>query len=120
MKKKFISALTGLFSGVCNGLFGSGGGTLAVPVMEKFGKIEAHKAHATAIAFILPLSLISGIIYFYGIEIPVKETLFACLGGLVGGFAGAKMLGKIKGRTLHIIFGVFMLLGGMRMLFGRG
>ena len=34
--KKFIPALIGIFTGFANGIFGSGGGTVAVPAMEKF------------------------------------------------------------------------------------
>ena len=117
ISKKTVSALTGLGSGLCNGLFGSGGGTVAVPCMEKLLNTQEHRAHATAIAVILPLSVLSGIIYFRGADIPVRETLFACAGGALGGFFGARLLGKINGRSLHIIFGIFMLIGGVRMLF---
>ena len=114
--KKTANAVTGLISGLCNGLFGSGGGTVAVPCMEKFSDIEEHKAHATAIAFILPLSVLSGAIYFGGTEIPVSAAVLACAGGTAGGVIGAKILGKIKGRSLHIIFGIFMLISGVRMI----
>ena len=117
-KNKFLSGLFGVITGFCNGLFGSGGGTVAVPCMEKFLDVEEHKAHATAIAIILPLSVVSGLIYFYGTDIPAKQTLIACIGGLPGGYIGAKLLGKIKGRSLHIIFGIFMLIGGVRMVMG--
>ncbi len=114
---KVISAVTGLISGVFSGLFGSGGGTVAVPAMEKFLNIREHKAHATAVAVILPLCVLSGAIYFHGTDIPAKQTLIACAGGIIGGCLGAKLLGKIKGRSLHIIFGIFMLVSGVRTLF---
>ncbi|MBQ9519764.1 MAG: sulfite exporter TauE/SafE family protein [Firmicutes bacterium] len=117
LSKKKISALTGLAAGFFGGLFGSGGGTVAVPAMEKFLSTDEHKAHATAIALILPLCVLSGAIYFYGETVPAKQTLFACAGGILGGHIGAKLLGWIKGRTLHIIFGIFMLAGGVRMIF---
>lgn len=45
--------------------FGSGGGMIAVPMLEKGGS-EAKKAHATSIAITLPLSIISGLVYFKG------------------------------------------------------
>ena len=49
-------SLIGIVTGAANGLFGAGGGTILVPALEKFLKIEAHKAHATALAAIFPLS----------------------------------------------------------------
>ena len=55
--EKFKIAVLGLVTGFANGLFGSGGGTLVVPGMQKFLKVEQHKAHATAIAIILPLTV---------------------------------------------------------------
>ncbi|MBR6400402.1 MAG: sulfite exporter TauE/SafE family protein [Firmicutes bacterium] len=115
MTKKRCAAVIGLAAGICNGLFGSGGGTIAVPCMEKFMSARAHKAHATAVALILPLSLISGIIYLYG-GIPLREIVLACAGGAAGGYIGARLLKKIKVPTLHKIFGVFMLVGGIRMI----
>lgn len=117
MRDKFIKAVSGFAAGVCNGIFGSGGGTVIVPCMEKLLKTEAHKAHATAVAVIMPLSIISGIIYFYGMPVPPRELVFACIGGFFGGMAGARLLGRINARQLHIIFGVFMLICGVRMLF---
>lgn len=117
MHKK-AAAFTGFFTGLCNGLFGSGGGTLAVPCMEKFLDIVPQKAHATAIAVILPLSVISGLIYFYGVGIPVKDVILAGTGGALGGAVGARLLGRIKEKQLHIIFGIFMIAGGVRMMLG--
>ena len=62
--KKMMALLIGLVTGFANGLFGSGGGTIAVPAMEKLLKTKTHMAHATAIAIILPLSVLSALIYW--------------------------------------------------------
>lgn len=53
----------GFVTGIINGLFGSGGGTLIVPALVFILGIEDYKAHATAISIILPLSIISTFIY---------------------------------------------------------
>ena len=108
--------ITGVFTGLANGIFGSGGGTIAVPFMERLLNINAHKSHATAIALILPLSIISATIYIFNINIPVKETIFISIGGIFGGLIGARLLPKISGRMLHIIFGIFMLLASAKMI----
>lgn len=106
----------GIITGFTNGLFGSGGGTVVVPCMEKYLNINAHKSHATAIAIILPLSILSALIYLFKADIPWAEAAVVSLGGIIGGFIGAKMLNKISGRWLHIIFGTAMLLAAGRML----
>lgn len=59
MKNKILPCIIGIITGIANGFLGSGGGTVVVPCLEKFMKTEPHKAHATAIAIILPLTVIS-------------------------------------------------------------
>jgi len=112
---KMKTALIGVVTGLANGLFGSGGGTVVVPCMEKYLNIDTHKSHATAIAVILPLSVLSAIIYVFKADVPWLETVVVSSGGIVGGFVGAKLLNKISGRWLHIIFGVAMLAAAVRM-----
>ena len=105
-------------TGFANGLFGSGGGTIVVPAMERFLAVEEHKAHATAIAVILPLSLLSLAIYLWrtGLGGVWQVALWASAGGLAGGALGAKLLPKVSGLWLHRIFGGFMLAAAVRML----
>ena len=116
MKNRVKCALIGIVTGFVNGLFGSGGGTVLVPCMEKFLKTEAQKAHASAIAVILPLSVISAIFYMGKLEVDIKSLLYVSVGGIIGGFTGAKLLGKISSKYLHIVFGVCMLAGAIRMI----
>ncbi len=109
-------SLIGLVTGFFNGLFGSGGGSILVPSFERFLKIEEHKAHSTAIAVILPLSIVSIFIYFKGTDVDLKTVFIVSLGGLLGGFIGAKYLKKIPANWLHKIFGIFMIIGAWRMI----
>ena len=105
-----------MIAGFFNGLFGSGGGSILVPSLERFLKMEEHKAHSTTIAIILPLSIVSIFIYFNGIDIDIKQVIVVSLGGILGGFIGAKYLKKIPAKWLHKIFGIFMLLGAWSLI----
>ncbi len=118
MTEKWKKAAIGLVTGFANGLFGSGGGTIVVPAMERFLQVEEHKAHATAIAVILPLSLLSLGIYLWktGLGEVWQIALWASVGGLVGGIVGAKLLSHISGIWLHRIFGAFILAAAVRMI----
>jgi len=113
MKKIIIGAL----SGFLNGLFGSGGGALAVPAMQRFLKVDTHKAHATAVAIMLPLSVVSLFVYAKNIEPNWLAIISLALSGSVGGFIGAKFLKKFSAKTLHKIFGAFMIVAAVRMIF---
>jgi uncharacterized membrane protein YfcA len=107
----------GLVVGIANGLFGAGGGTLLVPALQKFLKLDTHKSHATALAVILPLSVVSAIIYIWGVDVNWWAVLFVSAGGVVGGVIGAKLLKKLAAWWVNIIFGVFLAIGAVRMLF---
>lgn len=106
----------GFVTGTANGLFGSGGGTIAVPAMVMLLGVEEHKAHATAISIILPLTVMSIIFYITNKHIDLPLTIKVVAGGLVGGYVGAKLLGKCPTSLLRKIFGIFMILAGARML----
>ncbi len=110
------SALIGIITGLLNGFFGAGGGTILVPTMERFLKTEEHKAHATAIAVILPLCVISAFLYVRNIDVIWKTIIFVSIGGVIGGYVGARLLGKISAKWLHIIFGAFMIIAGVKMI----
>lgn len=118
MGKNWKKLVIGTVTGFANGLFGSGGGTIVVPAMERFLGTEEHKAHATAIAIILPLSILSLAIYLWktGLGEVWQVALCASAGGLAGGIVGAKLLSKVSGIRLHRIFGGFMLAAAVRML----
>lgn len=103
-------------TGFLNGFFGSGGGTVAVPAMERFLKIAPHKAHATAIAIILPLCIVSAFVYFGGLQVDYLTVIIISLGGMAGGYIGAKLLCKVSANWLHKIFGFFMVAAALRMI----
>ncbi|ACL76868.1 sulfite exporter TauE/SafE family protein [Ruminiclostridium cellulolyticum] len=109
--------LTGLAAGVANGLFGSGGGTIAVPAMVFLLDADEHKAHATALLIILPLTLVSTYFYLSNNYVDWNITWKAMAGGVVGGAIGAFLLNKCPSNVLRKIFGIFMILAAIRMIF---
>ncbi|WP_432664082.1 sulfite exporter TauE/SafE family protein [Wukongibacter baidiensis] len=118
MKNNMIKiCLLGVFTGLLNGLFGSGGGTLLVPGMIFLLGIEEHKAHATTISVILPLAIVSTYIYYRSGIMSLGITLKVAMGGVVGGYVGAKLLNKIPSSILRKAFAVFMMIAAFRMVF---
>lgn len=115
-KKKYLMPLTGLFIGFINGFFGGGGGMLLVPTLKFIGKEEQKIAQATAIAIILPLSLISAIIYTFNGVSDVNVGLSAGSGVIIGGIAGALLLNKLSNKFLSILFYFLMIAAGVRMV----
>lgn len=113
-KKKIYFAAIGALAGIINGLLGAGGGIIAVPMLYKSG-IETKKAHATSIALILPLSIVSSIFYIINGNVEIGSALSFIPAGLAGALIGAFLLKKISSVWLKRIFGAFMIFSGVRM-----
>lgn len=114
--KKIMLLLLGGMIGFINGFFGGGGGMICVPTLEKALKLDNKRAHATAIAVIFPLSLISCAIYIFKGSIQSLPLLTVGLGVLAGGIAGSISLKYIPAKVLRIIFAIIMFVGGVRLV----
>ena len=118
MKKTTIiyGLIGGLFVGFINGFFGGGGGMIVVPLLIFLSKMQDKKAHATAIFIILPLCIISSIIYIINGNIDWIKLLYTSIGFIVGGIVGALVLKKANNKVLRIIFSLIMVAAGIKIL----
>lgn len=117
--KYLLYSIGGLAAGFFNGLFGSGGGTIIVPFMEEFLEQDEHTSHATAILIILGFTIVSLVFYGFGQALDWGLALKVSIGGVIGGFFGAKLLKKLTGNAIRKIFGAFMLIAAVRMVFAK-
>jgi len=108
--------LFGALIGVINGFFGGGGGMVVVPLLNKLFNMEQKKAQATALFVILPISLVSTIVYMVNNSINFASGWPVMVGIVGGGVIGAKLLNKLNNNAVKGIFVFFMLLGGVGML----
>lgn len=105
----------GLLIGVVNGLFGAGGGIIAVPVLGKLG-LGKKDAHANAVAVILPVTLISAILYLFKGYVSLSDSFLYIPTGVIGALIGTYCLKKISPKWLKRIFGIFIIYAGIRLL----
>lgn len=117
MQNSIIKALIGFLTGLINGVFGAGGGSILVPALQKYLNMETRKSHATSIAMILPLSIASSLIYLQATQVDLRILLNLSIGGLIGGFFGAKLLNKLSCGFLHKLFAIFMIVVSIRIFF---
>lgn len=108
--------LFGALIGVINGFFGGGGGMVVVPLLNKLFNLEQKKAQATALFVILPISLVSTIVYMCYNSINFLTGWPVILGIVIGGVVGAKLLNKMQNNIIKGVFIFFMLLGGVGIL----
>ena len=113
---RLLFVLGGAAAGILNGLLGAGGGTAAVPVFRKSG-LEEAPCHATSVAVILPLCVLSAGIYLYRGDVTLADALPYLPWMLGGALSGAGLLPRCRAVWLRRSFGLLMLWAGGRMLF---
>ena len=111
-----LLALGGALLGVINGLFGAGGGMVAVPLLTYVAGLSEKKAHATAIALILPLCAVSAVVYAVRGEFDYAIMPPAVIGILLGGVLGAVALKKLAAPVINFLFYGLMLFAGLKMM----
>lgn len=116
-KRKIAMCLVSLFIGAINGLFGAGGGMLAVPCLTYVWGLDEKSAHATAIAVILPLCLVSSVVYALKGNYEQSVILPIVIGVTIGGIVGALLLKKMSANAVSFLFYALMTFAGFKMIF---
>ncbi len=106
----------GTLCGFLNGFFGSGGGVIAVPILEKEG-CAPNEAHATSVALIFLLSLMTALFYGFSGGLDFAGAWRYIPWGVAGALTGAFFLKKIKAQWLKRLFGGVVTAAAVRMLF---
>ncbi len=106
----------GSLCGFLNGFFGSGGGVLAVPVLEREG-CAVKEAHATSVALIFVLSLVTALFYGFSGGLDFGAAWKYIPWGAGGALAGSVFLKKIRARWLRRAFGALITAAALRTLF---
>lgn len=115
IKQKCRVSLLGLLVGAVNGMFGAGGGMLAVPILKRAG-LSQKAAHQNAVAVILPITVVSAVLYVLKDYVALKASFAYIPTGLLGALAGTWVIKKISPIWLKRIFGMFMIYAGVRLL----
>lgn len=116
MKNTGKYVVTGALAGLANGFFGSGGGLFLVPLLTKWTKLEQRRAFATSVAIILPLSVVSAVVYFMKGAVDLGTAWPYLVGGAAGGLISGRIFRKIPLTILRRVFGALILYGGVRAL----
>ena len=120
MKQENVSLwkclLAGLAAGFVNGFFGAGGGMVLVPLLIWLVGLPDKLAFSSAISIILPLCVVSLVIYGRRDMLPLSDALPYLLGGAGGGVLAGLWFQKVPAKWLHLALGALILLGGVRLL----
>ena len=112
---KVIKIILSVFIGFTNALFGAGGGLIAVPLFKSEG-LTQKQAQASAISVILPLTIITAVIYLYRGYFNITDALGYIPFGIAGSLIGPFLLKIMPDKALRKIFALFMIYSGINMI----
>ena len=109
-----IPALAGLLAGMA-GAMGLGGGSVLLLYLTLGAGVSQLAAQGINLMFFLPCALASTLLAFRKGLIAGRKALFAVVAGVPGAIAGCFLAGML-GDRLRPMFGVYMLVLGLREL----
>ena len=113
-----VYLILGLIAGVFSGVFGLGGGVVLVPALIFMFGFTQHQAQGTTLAMMIPpIGLLAAMKYYSSGNVNVKVAAIMCCGFFIGGYFGARFIDKIPDLLLKRIFGGFLLLVSLKMIF---
>ena len=112
--KKIRAGVGGALAGTINGLLGAAGGMAAVPALRWSG-VDTTRAHATSVAVILPICILSAFVYHGAGAFAWQDALPYLPGGVAGALLGAWLLPKIPAELLRRCFGGVMIWAAVRL-----
>ncbi len=120
MSEIVILILIGFLGGILSGSLGVGGAIIVVPALVYFLGMSQHAAQGTSIAFMLPpVGFLAAINYAKHDYINWKYAAVLSIIFVLGAYLGSKYSVNIPARTLKKVFGVFMLLAALRLIFSK-
>lgn len=105
------SSLTiGATGGVVGGLLGGGSGVLFVPALDRFTTLSRARIHGTSTVANIAVCAVGASVYaLLGGKIDLHAGLGMILGGVVGGFYGARLLTRVPDTLLRVLVSAVLL-----------
>ena len=112
----FVGVLAGVFAG----MFGIGGGLIIVPALVLLYGMKQHAAVGTSLgAILLPVGAMGAWVYWKNGNVNVAYSALLAAGLLIGAFLGAKLVEPVSDLTLRRMFGAFLLVVSVKLLWGK-
>ncbi len=115
-----VLLFAGVGAGFINGLLGAGGGIILVYALSALNPDKSASAvrdnFASTIACILPISLVSAVIYSHSGTVDVTQVPKFILSAIAGGAAGALLMDKLSAATIKNMFAILLIIAGINMI----
>ena len=124
MNKKFtmneiiLLLIIGLIAGFFSGLVGIGGGIIIVPFLVFYLHLSQQQAQGTTLfMFLFPIGILGVYNYYKAGYVDWRAAAFMAITFFVGSFFGSKIAVTIDQQTVKKVFGIFVILIGIKMAF---
>ena len=115
-----ILIIIGLLAGILSGLVGIGGGIIMIPLLIILLGLTQHQAQGTALfAMLPPIGILAAMNYFKQGYVKWEYAVVIALTFVIGGYFGSKLSLSLPPQTVRRVFGVIMLIGGIKLIFSN-
>lgn len=117
---QILYVILGIVAGIFGGMLGIGGGVILIPALVFLFGLTQHQAQGTTLAIMVPpIGILAALRYYQSGNVKLGMAAFICVGFLVGGLLGAHVIQGIPDLMLKKIFGVFLLVVALGMIFSK-
>ena len=115
-----ILLIIGLIAGFFSGLIGIGGGIIIVPALVYILSMDQKTAQGTTLfMFMFPIGLLAVLNYYKAGNIDYKSAAIMATTFIIGAYFGGKSAIAIDTKLIKQIFGIFIILIGLKMLWNK-
>lgn len=115
-----VLLVIGTITGIMAGMLGIGGGLVVIPALVMVMGMSQQGAQGTSLAMMLPpIGILAAYNYYKAGHVDIKFALLLAVAFIIGSYFGSKLAIKLPQDTLKKIFGIFLLLVSIKMLFWK-
>ena len=115
-----ILLVIGIITGVMAGMLGIGGGLVVIPALVMVMGMSQQAAQGTSLAMMLPpIGIIAAYNYYKAGHVDIKIALVLAITFIAGSYFGSKLAIRLPQELMKKIFGIFLLLVAIKMLFWK-
>jgi uncharacterized membrane protein YfcA len=115
-----IIVVLGLVTGFMAGMLGIGGGIIVIPALVMILGLSQQAAQGTSLAMMLPpVGIFAVMNYYKAGHVDIKVALILASVFIIGSIFGSRLAIKIPQDILKKVFGIFLILVAIKMLFGK-